>query len=228
VSDGTPARIDLAAVKGSLRRVQRDFERINARLSFRREPLSSDVLENMLAGYAFVDALAAAPLDVFALGNLKYLLELNTIVLCGTDPVQREPYAGHIEATERRFYEERKGGIQDLVEWWARQRRASVWDRAAGAYVRILNKPQLFREGNHRTGALIMSYILIEAGQPPFVLSVHNATAYFEPSTMIKDTEKKSVTMLFRLSRIRSRLARLLREDSDRTYLAKGPACSPR
>jgi hypothetical protein len=188
VSDGTPARIDLAAVKGSLRRVQRDFERINARLSFRREPLSSDVLENMLAGYAFVDALAAAPLDVFALGNLKYLLELNTIVLCGTDPVQREPYAGHIEATERRFYEERKGGIQDLI----------------------------------------MSYILIEAGQPPFVLSVHNATAYFEPSTMIKDTEKKSVTMLFRLSRIRSRLARLLREDSDRTYLAKGPACSPR
>jgi hypothetical protein len=214
-----PVRIDLGAVEASLRRVQRNFERINARLSYRREPLSDPVVENMLAGYAFVDALAAAPLDVFAMGNLKYLLELNTIVLCGTDPVRREQHAGHIEATERRFYEERKGGIQDLVEWLARQRRASVWDRAAGAYVRILSKPQLFREGNHRTGSLVMSYILIEAGRPPFVLSVHNATAYFEPSTMIKDTEKKSLTMLFQRRRITRRLARLLQHDSDPAYL---------
>jgi hypothetical protein len=219
VSDSAPARIDLDAVEASLRRVQQNFERINARLSYRREPLSAHVLDNMLAGYAYVDALAAAPLDVFAMGNLKYLLELNTIVLCGTDPVRREQYAGHIETTERRFYEERKGGIQDLVEWWARQRWASVWDRAAGAYVRILSKPQLFREGNHRTGALIMSYILIEAGRPPFVLSVHNAKAYFEPSTIIKDTEKKGLTALFRLRRITSRLARLLREDADPAYL---------
>ncbi len=219
VNAPAPARIDLGAVEASLRRIQQNFERINARLSYRREPLSDHVLENMLAGYAFVDALVAAPLDVFAMGNLKYVLELNTIVLCGTDAVRREQYARHIEATERRFYEERKGGIQDLVEWYARHRQASVWDRAAGAYVRILSRPQLFFEGNHRTGALVMSYILVAAGRPPFVLSVENAAAYFDPSTVIRDTGKRSLAMRFRMPGITSRLARLLLDHSDRTYL---------
>ena len=60
----------------------------------------------MLAGYAFVDALVAEGVDVLALGNSKHLLELNTLVLCGTDPARRELYARHIEATEHRFYEE--------------------------------------------------------------------------------------------------------------------------
>ena len=64
----------------------------------------------------------------------------------------------------RRFYEEREGGIQDLVEWYAGHRGESAWDRAAGVYVRILSKPQLFIEGNHRTGALLMSYILLRDG----------------------------------------------------------------
>jgi len=214
-----PERIDLAAVEASLRAVQRDFEHINARLASRREPLSDDVLENMLAGYAFVDALAAAPIDPFAMGNLKYLLELNTIVLCGTSSARREEYARHIAATERRFYEEGEGGVRDLVEWFARHQGESPWNRAAGAYVRILSKPQLFIEGNHRTGALVMSYILLGDDQPPFVLSVENAAAYFDPSTVIRDSDKKSVATVFRLSGIRSGLARLLQDSSDRRYL---------
>jgi hypothetical protein len=202
-----------------LRQVQREFEAINARLSSRREPLSDRVVENMLTGYACVDALLAAGVDVFAMGNLKNLLELNTIVLCGTDPARREQYARHIQASERRFYEERAGGIQDVVEWYARHQNESAWHRAAGAYVRMLSKPQLFMEGNHRTGALLMSYILMGAGHPPFVLSPQNAAAYFDPSTVIKNTEKKSAAMLFRSPGITRRLARLLLDHADRRYL---------
>ncbi len=215
----TATRIDLAAVEASLRRVQRGFETINARLSARREPMSDPVVENMLAGYGFVDGLVVAGIDLFALGNLKYLLELNTIVLCGTDPLRRERYARHIEATERHFYEEREGGIQDVVEWYAAHQQESAWSRAAGAYVRILSKPQLFIEGNHRTGALVMSHILLEDGQPPFVLSVENADFYFNPSLAVRDTEKKSPAMLFRLLGVKTRLTGLLRETSDRRYL---------
>jgi hypothetical protein len=199
--------------------VQREFEAINERLSARREPMSERVLDNMLTGYAFVDALLTADIDTFAMGNLKNLLELNTIVLCGTDPTRREQYARHIEATERRFYEEREGGIQDVVEWCARHQRESAWNRAAGAYVRVLSKPQLFIEGNHRTGTLLMSYILMGAGQPPFVLSPENAAAYFDPSAVVRHLEKNSVAMLFRLPGIKRRLAQLLLDHSDRTYL---------
>jgi hypothetical protein len=64
--------------------------------------MSDRVLENLLAGYALVDALLAAGADVFAMGHLRNPLELNTIALCGTDPARREQYAGPIVATERR------------------------------------------------------------------------------------------------------------------------------
>jgi hypothetical protein len=199
--------------------VQRDFDRINQRLSARRDPLDDRVIENMMAGYAFVDTLVSEGVDVFARGNSKHLLELNALVLCGSSAARRDAYASHIEATERRFYEERQGGVQDLVEWHARHEDESAWSRAAGAYVRILSKPQLFIEGNHRAGALVMSCILVRDSQPPFVLSVENAGAYFEPSTVIRNTEKNSPAMLFRLPGIRKRLAALLREHSDRRHL---------
>jgi Fic family protein len=50
----------------------------------------------------------------------------------------------------------------------------------------MLSEPQVFIEGNDRTGALVMSYILAKAGQPPFVLSFANAKPYFESSAQIK------------------------------------------
>jgi hypothetical protein len=199
--------------------VQRQFDRINQRLSARRDRLDDPVVDNMVAGYACVDTLVADGIDLFAIGNSRHLLELNTLVLCGTSPARRAAYAGHIEATERRFYEERQGGVQDLVEWHARHEDESAWSRAAGAYVRILSKPQLFIEGNHRVGALVMSYILLRHGEPPFVLSVENADAYFEPSTTIRNTEKNSPAMLFRLPGFRKRLAALLREQANPRYL---------
>ena len=211
--------MDLAAIETSLRRVQWEFDRINQRLSARRDPLDGVVIDNMMAGYAFVDTLVADGIDLFALGSSKHLLELNALVLCGTSSARRLAYARHLEATERRFYEERQGGVGDLVEWYARHADESAWSRAAGAYTRILSKPQLFVEGNHRAGALVMSYILARDGEPPFVLSVENAGAYFDPSAVIRNTAKNSAAMLFRLPGIRKRLAALLREHSDCRHL---------
>ena len=199
--------MNLPAVEASLRRVQREIARLK---------VDDRVVANMLAGYAFVDALAAEATDVFAMGNLKHLLELNTRVLCGTSRLRREAYRRHIEATAHRFYGEPDGGIQDVVESAEGLARQSVWLRAAGVYVRILSKPQLFIEGNHRTGALVMSYLLVRSGEPPFVLSVHNADAYFSLSTVIRETRKHSPTMWFRGSVARRRLAALLRAEADR------------
>jgi hypothetical protein len=188
-------------------------------LAAARDPLDDRVIDNMLAGYTLVDALVGEGIDVFAMGQHRHLLEMNTIVLCGTSPARRALYAGHIEATERRFYEEREGGIQDLAECCQIHRDENTWDRAAGTYVRMLSKPQLFIEGNHRTGALLMSYILLRDGRPPFVLSPESAAAYFDPSTAIRDVDKNSPATIFRLSRVREQLATLLRERSDPQYL---------
>jgi hypothetical protein len=213
------SRVNLPAVEASLRSAQRSFESVNDLLGARRDPLDDRVIENMLAGYAYVDTLVADGVDLFALGNSKHFLELNTLVLCGTSPARRAAYAGHIDATERRFYEEQQGGVRDLVEWQALHKDESCWKQAAGAYVRILSAPQLFIEGNHRTGALVMSYLLVRGNQPPFVLTVENARAYFDPSTVLRDAEKNGPAMLFRVPGIRKRLAALLRECADRRHL---------
>ena len=97
-----------------------------------------------------------------------------------------------------------------MVEWHAGHADEPAWSRAAGVYVRMLSTPQLFIEGNHRTGVLVMSQILMSAGRPPFVLSAANARAYFEASTALRNTHKNSPVALFRLPGIRRRLAALL------------------
>jgi hypothetical protein len=99
----------------------------------------------------------------------------------------------------------------------------SAWRRAAGIYVRILSRPQLYIEGNHRTGALIMSYILGRAGKAPFVLTVDNAKAYLDPSTLIKEMKKTATNMLMKLPRMKKRFARFLEDHADAQYLETHP-----
>jgi len=105
------------------------------------------------------------------------------------------------------------------VEWYESRRGDSPWTLAAGVYVRLLSRPQLFVEGNHRTGALAMSYILVRENEPPFVLTTENAATYFDPSTVIQDTDKQGLAMFFRSPGLIRRLASFLQEHSDRRYL---------
>lgn len=181
--------------------------------------MSDVVVENLLAGYTFIDILIEWGIDVFAMGKHKYLLELNNIVLCGPDQGLRAEFSRHIEATKNRFYDEPGGGIEDIVTWRARHLDQSVWQLAAGFYVRALGKPQLFIEGNHRTGVLIASYILLRGGKPPFVLTVENALAYFDPSAVIRNTDKIGPMALFRLPRIKNRFAQFLEDHADSRFL---------
>jgi nucleoside-diphosphate-sugar epimerase len=212
-------RLNLTAVEASLRHVQWLIGSPAGDLSTARDPLDDRVVANMLAGYALVDALVAKDVDVLAMGQLRHLLEMNTLVLCGTDPVRRQQYARHLQATERRFYEEPGGGIEDLVEWHARHRRDAVWDLAAGACARIMSKPQLFVEGNHRTAALVMSYLLLRAARPPFVLAPTTVVSYFELSSEIRSVDKSAPGAFLPLAGIAHRLAALLSRTADPRHL---------
>src|SRR5215831_11379614 len=212
-------RLDLKAIEQSLRDVQREFPKINERLHSRRDPMTDDVLDNMLAGYAFVDQAVADGLDLFTMRHAPALLELNHIVLCGLNEQVRQEYQTHIEAAAQRFYEQEEFNIDDILRWYYRHENESAWKHAAGVYVRILSQPQLYIEGNHRTGALIMSYILMRDGKAPFVLTVDNAKSYFDPSTLIKETKKTAATMLMKLPRLKKLFAAFLREQSHTAYL---------
>lgn len=214
-------RLNLPAIESSLRAVQEDFVRINESLSVPRDPLTDEVRENMTAGYRLVDAALARDLDLLEFGQSKTLLALNRLVLCGCEETDCRQCARHLSFTEQRFYETEGGGIGALMEWIRHHKSQSVWRRAAGAYIHILSQPQLYIEGNHRTGALIMSYMLAQEGRAPFVLSVNNAKAYFDPSTLVKETRKGSIDLLRRLPKLKKRLARLLKEDADSAYLLR-------
>jgi hypothetical protein len=207
-------RINLLAVEEALRRTQRLLGEAPD-----RDPFDDRVLANLRAGYAYVDSLVTAGVDPFALGNLKHLLELNCLVLCGVSPERRAAYARHLEANERRFYGEDVAGVRDVVEWIAGHPGAPGAELAAGVYAMVLAQPQLFIEGNHRTGVLAMSYVLARQGLPPFVLTPENAGAYFEISAALRDAAKQSPAMRFRLSSLVARLAALLAEDADRRHL---------
>jgi len=173
----------------------------------------------MMAGYRFVDQLLAQRVDLLAMGNLKLFLEMNALVLLGSDEGMRAGAAFQLAATEQRFYDQEGGGIRDVVEWYDLHRANSVWRRAAGVYISILSEPQLFIEGNHRTGALAISYILAREGRPPFVLTAKNAKAYLDPSTLITETRKHSLVALFRVPKITRYFAKFLKEQADQKYL---------
>src|SRR5262247_4544929 len=212
-------RLDLKAIEQSLRDVQREFPKINELLQSRRDSMTDAVLENMLSGYIFVDKAVADGVDLFTLRHATALVELNHIVLCGLDEQVRQEYQSHIEATSQRFYEQEEFNIDDILRWYYKHENESPWKRAAGVYVRILSQPQLYIEGNHRTGALIMSYILVRDGKAPFVLTVDNAKAYFDPSTLVKATKKTATTLLTKLPRMKKRFASFLREQANSHYL---------
>ncbi len=149
-----------------------------------------------MLGYRQVDAFLAAGVDPFAPGSSKRILELNGLVLCGADQALREECAQLVDATAQRFYEKGDGGIEALVGWERSMQRESIWRRVGSTYIHLLSQPQLFMEGNHRTGALLMSWMLARAGKPPFVLSVDNAKAYFDPSTVAKNSRKHTLRMI--------------------------------
>ncbi len=214
------AVLNLPSIECSLRELQRAFPLINRELFDRRDPLDDDVLSNMLEGYAMADRLLCEGVDIFAMGQLHYWLELNAIVLCGSDAAVRSRHHRLMEATGIRFYEQPGGGIRDIMEWYARNLGKNIWRRAAGVYIRILSDPQLFIEGNHRTGALIMSYLLAREGRSPFVLTGKNAREYFNPSSVFKKTNKRAPIMRLKMPGLTSAFADYLKGQANKAFLA--------
>ncbi|OCT25290.1 hypothetical protein [Pseudomonas putida] len=207
-------RLDLSAVERALRDVQRRFTELSKHFTEPRDPFTDEVLQNVLEGYALIDDYVARGIDLFDLQQLNLMLEINATVLCGSDPERRVEFAQHLIATEEHFFNNVEGGIKDLYNWYCSYGSDSVWKRAAGVYVRILSKPQLFIEGNNRTGSLIVSYLLMRAGLPPFVLTLDNAESYFNPSSVIRNSAKHGVKALYELPKIKKKYAAFLEAQS--------------
>jgi len=181
-------RLNLLEIARSLQRVENEWPTIDVLLRQsgigRKDPFTAVLRENMLSAYAYLDGLLAESVEPFCDGEIAHLLRLNERVHYGHDRRLMREFASAIEASAEKFYT----NIEPVHAWHETHagRDDHPYKLAAEAYVSIVGQPQVFIEGNHRTGSLIASWINLHAGYPPFVLSVDNALAYFASSAEIK------------------------------------------
>lgn len=212
-------KLNIDAIRASLVKTQKNFKKINATLTVERKPPSDEVIENLIAGYATVDRYVQDDVDLFKIGNSKLILQLNHIVLYHGANISIEEDKSQFKATKKHFYEAKNGGIGQLMEWLALNKNTNIWQRSAGTFTHILSQPQLFLEGNHRTGSLMMSYLLMREGLSPFVLSYDNAKHFFEPAELVKKRRKKALLDEFlHLPKQTRKFAKLLKSEQSKKY----------
>ncbi len=191
-----PERLDLERIDSSLKMVEMHWSQIDDELDLRGigrkdTPFTSTLRLRMMSAFQYLDALLAQQIPPFSRESIGSMLILNERVHYGTDQQLIAEYTKAREATAQYFYQH----IEPIQQWYERhtQRGDHPPKIAAEIYVSILGYPQLYIEGNHRTGSLIANWITVYHGFPPFVLSVDNAIAYFAPSAEIKSFADKSI-----------------------------------
>ena len=211
-------RLRLGGIEDELRDVQRHFPEINAVLNCRRDDFSDTVRQNMLTAYEFLDAVVADNLDLFSDEGLEALLQLNHLVLLGRgyDP---SAFGRHIKVTRRQFFNNFRRYVKPIRRWYRNHETENPYKVASQVYVGVLSQPQLYQEGNHRTGSLIASGILLQNGCPPFVLTRENALAYFNPSSEIKFTDKRTIRGKLRLPKYQRDFREFLQRNVNQTYV---------
>lgn len=187
-------KFDLSNVEKSLLEVEKNWKKIDDKLDSeklgRRDTFNSVIRERMMDAYRYLDGLLRKEAEPFSTDGVSEILELNNIVLYGTDLQLRLEYNSAIQANAQKFNEY----IGPIDSWYKNHMKGEPHPlkTAAEVYVAVLGFPQLFIEGNHRTGNLISNWISMYYGHPPFVLGVDNAVAYFKPSKEIKRFADKS------------------------------------
>ncbi|MCB9991488.1 MAG: Fic family protein [Rhodospirillales bacterium] len=174
---------DTNAIYASYQNVQAEFDTINKTINCGRDAFDDDVKTHLMLAYNFLNARLGTG-EKRTLLTPSDLLELNAIVHLGTDAELRQQYKGFLKQTEDKFYKH----LPYLLEWCKRHERSNddPYKIAAGLYVRILAEPQLFFDGNHRTGALVANYYLLKNGLNPFVLTTGNAVEFFNLASDVK------------------------------------------
>jgi hypothetical protein len=211
-------RLHLRRIGDELIDVQRHFPEINAVLECRRDDFTDLVRQNMLAAYEFLDAVVADDLDLFSDEGMEALLQLNHLVLLGRGYDPRE-FRRHITLTRNKFFDNFRQYVKPVRRWYRKHETENPYKVASQVYVGVLSQPQLFQEGNHRTGSLIASGILLQNGCPPFVLTRANAVAYFDPSSQIKFTDKRSIGGKLRLPKYQRAFREFLQGNVNRAYV---------
>jgi len=213
---------NLRIVENSLLDVERNWKKVNDELDFeklgRRDTFDPVIRGRMMDAYGYLDKLLRKGLEPFSTEGISEILELNNIVHYGFDLNLRLEYNQAILANSEKFTQ----SFGPIEKWYRHHMKGHPHPLKAASevYVAVLGFPQLFIEGNHRTGNLISNWISMYYGHPPFVLSVENAIAYFKPSKEIKRFADKSTWRgRARLPKYRACFKKFWEENIDSKYV---------
>ncbi len=187
-------RLHLEKIALSLTTVEMHWKEIDDELDRRgigrKDTFDAVVKLRMMSAFSYLDDLLREQIPPFSTASIEPMLLLNHRVHYRTDRQLLSEYTKAREAMAEKFYQH----IEPIRQWYERhtQQGDHPLKIAAEIYVSILGYPQLYIEGNHRTGSLIADWITVYHGFPPFVLSADNAIAYFAPSAEIKSFADKS------------------------------------
>ena len=215
----TRARLDLERIRAALDDFARAIPALNRELDAALAPLAPASRDALVAAYAELDRLHALGVDLLAPGESRRLLALNRIVLHGARGGASRHAATERRAASLRYYDAPRGGIGDLVAWYERRRRRPAPRLAAGLYVRLQCSPQLFVEGNHRTGMLLASHVLLRARCPPLVMTPALAAPWFALTPELQRLDRHGARLLFAGPRLTRRAAALIERHVDPRWL---------
>lgn len=204
-------------IRKTLTDVCRRFDSINEQLETGREKMTMLMVEQMLEAYGYLNGLLEKKMDLFSPAGMYSMLELNHIVLCGTDVKKRFEYHRHILETRNRFQE----CAREIRSWYKKKGRdLDTYSKVTEFYAIALSQPQMFVEGNHRTENIIINYLLITEGKPPFVLDPQNAVKYLNLSARIKFSDRRNMILqMTSFPKNRKGLADVLEEYGNTGYL---------
>ncbi len=215
-------KFNLRNVEMALLGVERNWKKIDDKLDLeklgRRDTFDAVIRGRMMDAYRHLDKLLRNGVEPFSTEGISEILELNNIVHYGFDLRLRLEYNQAIQANAEKFQEV----IVPIEKWYRKHMKGEPHPLkvAAEVYVAVLGFPQLFIEGNHRTGNLISNWISMYYGHPPFVLNVDNAVAYFKPSKEIKRFVNKSTWRgRANLPKYRSSFKKFWEENIDSRYV---------
>jgi hypothetical protein len=190
-------RPDLEKIEESYNRVLKNWHEIDNALEITKvgrkdQPFDKALMENMLIAWDYIDYFIKKK-DYSLLSNRggPDMLEVNHRVHYGTNDPLRYEYKKAIKATTEKFSRQ----VVPIRKYYKKKMKldTSAYHIAAEIFISIVGMPQLYIEGNHRSGSIIASWVNLMNEKPPFVLTVENAVAFFKPAMEIKKFDKKSL-----------------------------------
>lgn len=190
-------RPDLKKIEKSYSEVVRNWEKIDNTLDElgigrKDTPFDDTVMQNMLLAWEYIDHfIRKKGYRLISRRGYSDMLEINNLVHYGVDQAMRKEYKKAIAANAEKFSMQ----VPPIRKYYENkmEKGCDVDKVAAEIFISILGMPQLFIEGNHRSGSIIASWINLANNKPPYVLTVSNAVAYFVPAQEIKKFDQRSV-----------------------------------